>query len=501
VIRLFLFMQALSGLYRPSVLMCGVVFFSLLVSHTAFADSTPTNREAVLCNTSESFETTMGVSTEDGLRIFERFGSISTVAGEIGAILKDAWQLLYQGIINYGLPQIGAAMMILMVVIFGIMFALGVVQMPLNEVLKRVMKMIVVGLVLTSMAFFEEYFYGFFHDGIGSVTAAMVEQVANTLTPTAGGISSTCATGAGSTGVGDPIAARVFAPMDQLFCDLLRPENLMIVEAALGTPPYGIVYAVAVGLGTLFTFGAIARAVWVYLMALMTTSFLFGLAPIFIIFILFERTKNMFNAWLNQLINFSLQPLLMFTFITFFIVLMHQSLEVGMFGTQVCFGTINHIQGFEALGEDISNRALQFTDGQGNIMLASGDWEGLKCVQNGQFVPCTEPFPIDFMALLTFVILAFVAFQFYNYVIDIANDIAGSFISLEMGSPVQQGIQTVTNNMNNAIAAMAQGKSSGEVMRAAGLASAIDMGGTTPPPATPPTAEQPNQRQGGPQEE
>ena len=70
------------------------------------------------------------------------------------------------------------------------------------------------------------------------------------------------------------------------------------------------------------------------------------------------------------------------------------------------------------------------------------------------------------MGMLTFLLLAYVAYQFYNHVIDLANDIAGSFINIELGSPIQGAITGLGDRVSAGIKAATAGES---VMTAIGL--------------------------------
>lgn len=427
--------------------------------------------QEIICNTSEAFQNMGGGARP---RIFDEFGVISTVANEIKALFDESWELLYTSLITSGFKEIAVALMVLYVVIFGVLFTLGTVQMPLHDAVKRVVKISVVALMVSSTEFFQDTIYRFFREGMGQLLGQMVDKVSNLLT--GGGPESTCAAGEG-----------IFAPMDRLVCDMLRPETLMIIDAALNTPPYGIAYVVTSVLGSLFVIGAIARAIWVYLISIMATSFLFGMAPVFISFIMFERTKRMFDAWINMISNFTLQPLIMFTFISFFILLMHQSLSDGMLEAEVCYGP-GTLMGLETSGVQATEiPVLQFTDGEGNTFLYRNDPDGPKCLQNGEWTPCEVEFPLNLMALLTFVVLGYVAYSFYDNVIDIARDVTSSFAGLETGSPVKGLMDEVGNKVNDGVKAAVTG---GNIAQAMGLAP----GGIRD--SAPPTT----QRIGGPQE-
>jgi type IV secretory pathway VirB6-like protein len=66
---------------------------------------------------------------------------------------------------------------------------------------------------------------------------------------------------------------------------------------------------------------------YTYIKCIIGLSFMLALAPIFIILILFQRTYKLFEGWLSMVINFALQPILMFAFLGLFIAMITASLQ------------------------------------------------------------------------------------------------------------------------------------------------------------------------------
>jgi hypothetical protein len=64
------------------------------------------------------------------------------------------------------------------------------------------------------------------------------------------------------------------------------------------------------------TFAAI-QVVWTFVTAIMALSFLLMVSPIFISFLLFKTTEKLFRGWLNSVISFTLQPILILAFVFF----------------------------------------------------------------------------------------------------------------------------------------------------------------------------------------
>lgn len=382
-------------------------------------------------------------------------GFVSKTAKQINETISDAAERLYKGIATGGYASLVASVLVLYVLIFAAMFTLGMVQTPLNEMLVRVVKMLVVASVVgpAGWEFFNEYVVTLFTSGRDYIIGQMLQ----TMAAYTGG------------SVGAPVDmgnadVPVFTPIDMLFAQIIQPSTLMMLEAAINTPPYGIIYVIILVVGGLFLIGAVARALWVYLVSVLAISFLFGLAPLFVVAMLFERTKGMFTAWISQIVNFTLQPILMFTFITFFVVLLDYSVK-NMLKFEACFGELFSV--VEAQGAGSTSFGLQFKVGD-DVLVATCEAGGCRCVpeQGGAEVPCPDiegGFPLNLMDVLSFLLLCYVAFQFYNNVVDIANDISGAFVNLDAAtsSPVRELMDKAGAGIQGATVQALKGNPSG----------------------------------------
>ena len=80
----------------------------------------------------------------------------------------------------------------------------------------------------------------------------------------------------------------------------------------------GLIIGVVVLYGMFKYFMNIARALIMYLISVMGMAVLLMIAPIFISFILFKYTKEMFDSWLKMLMSFLFQPLFLFLCLSMF---------------------------------------------------------------------------------------------------------------------------------------------------------------------------------------
>ena len=191
---------------------------------------------------------------------------------------------LYKRIVGApGFKNAVKALMLLYVVITGMMFVIGVVQMTHKELVMRVVKLIFVSLLLSSeysWTFFDYYLYGFFIDGSLYLKNLVLQ--------------------AGFGGQ-KSIVSLVFSL--QLFYKLSAVATTSFVGIF-----YVIVYIIALGLFVFVVFETYIA----YLIAMMIMGLIIIMAPIFLSLILFGVTKRLFDIWLKKVMYYAIQPVFLF---------------------------------------------------------------------------------------------------------------------------------------------------------------------------------------------
>lgn len=143
-----------------------------------------------------------------------------------------------------------------------------------------------------------------------------------------------------------------FSFADDLVSTILSLPFLKTV-IALFSPSVGTgwVYGLIMVMFMWFFVSAMVRAIYVYVLSLIMRAVLFGLAPIFIAFIMFNRTKFLFEGWLKQIIHFSLLPVILFAFLGLFGNLVDYFLSaagesaVDGVQSQICFDVVSSFPG------------------------------------------------------------------------------------------------------------------------------------------------------------
>jgi type IV secretory pathway VirB6-like protein len=120
-------------------------------------------------------------------------------------------------------------------------------------------------------------------------------------------------------GLGDKLdKLDIFYAIDLNLSKLFNFEYIKMILAIGGYGYTGIFTSVMMFAVLITYFLAIIMCVKVYLMAYIARFVLYALGPLFISFALFNQTRSLFDGWLQQLINFTLQPVFLFIFFGMF---------------------------------------------------------------------------------------------------------------------------------------------------------------------------------------
>ena len=210
--------------------------------------------------------------------------------------------------------------MVLYIAIFGVSFLMGLSNMTQGDLFMRVLKIgIIYSLLLPgSWEFFNDFIVSF-------------EQSAEDISMLLAG---------NFIGEKNGVESSIYSLLDRIIYLLFQPVIHYKATSVFFSPILiGIIMGVALYYAFLLMIYAIGKSIIVYLVIKIIFTMLFMVAPIFIIFLLFEKTKEMFEKWLNMLISYSVQLIFLFLAIAFFSYLI---LEIfyGLFNFGVCWKPI-----------------------------------------------------------------------------------------------------------------------------------------------------------------
>ncbi len=110
----------------------------------------------------------------------------------------------------------------------------------------------------------------------------------------------------------------LFGAMDNMLSRIFDFHLWQLILGLLSMGKTGIFYSVMVFAMIVAYFGTVVIAIKTYFMAEIARWVLYGLAPLFLSFALFNQTRSLFDGWLQQLINYTLQPVFLFIFLGMF---------------------------------------------------------------------------------------------------------------------------------------------------------------------------------------
>ncbi len=215
-------------------------------------------------------------------------GAVKPITDKFHSFTRNFYDKLTK---NVTLQRIIRSALILYVTIYALTFLAGATQITAKDLLTRFIKIALVAILLRedSWKFFNDYLFSAFIEGTDYIMTNVV------------GLSSSKSN---IFGFIDPIFDKYTNGRFWLllFIQLLQIHNGLIVVAII------TIYSL-----TLY-FRAILEVIIGYVIAYVGLSVMISLAPFFIILVLFEKTKSIFDNWLSTLFSYVMQPSILLIF-------------------------------------------------------------------------------------------------------------------------------------------------------------------------------------------
>ena len=236
---------------------------------------------------------------------------IANVITPVKAQLNAARQIIYNSFVGQACQtdvpmfQIFMRMLNVYIIFYALFFMFGLIQINALDLVKRLFK---IGVLLnllnstTSWNFFNENLFKIFEQG----SEYLMQLTLNSNVINSGPYDANSIM----------FERYLFQFVDDIMGNLWTSNSMAKISSLMMTPiffMFGIFLIYAMVILTL----AVIEAVIAYLFSLIAISLLFCVAPIFLMFALFDRTKDMFNRWIKYLFNFAFQPVFLFLMIIF----------------------------------------------------------------------------------------------------------------------------------------------------------------------------------------
>lgn len=234
----------------------------------------------------------------------------------------------------------------LAILIYGVGVATGIIQTQLGDAIVRIGKIIFIAIVATNWTYFYNVVGGFFLNGTDEIMSYMFKSLGELY---AQNLTSGTTT--------EYNFESMFADIDVFFATIFSVHTFAILAAMISIDgsnagPYSNIYAIFLVMAMWQVIMGLLKVITVYAFSLFARALMFALAPIFFTFMLFNQTKHMFDAWLKLMINYSLQPVIMASFLGMFISAL-SSLFKEVYMLKVCFATPGGTEtGWHFVGDD-----------------------------------------------------------------------------------------------------------------------------------------------------
>ena len=328
--------------------------------------------------------------------------------------------------------QAVSAAAVLYIVIYGVLIMLGMIPATGGDVIMRLIKLgIIWACLISGWSFFYEYFGKAFAEGVNDVVSLF--------SSASQGVPYASINASGNM-TALPLAP-FFAPLGYMF----SYKWFIMMAAVIFTGLFGIVIVGLLVVCMLMFMWTVVGALVTYAKAIVGLKLMLGLAPIFIALKMFNRTEEHFRAWVNQLLTFFLQPMLLFSFLALFMNLISQSIGSIIDRTEYCFVPWVSIPGYTekwkwfraaTCPSKTSSGATVTNCTPDNLEAYSGSWN-----MEGPFegIATAPNFPIDVTEVILLAIFCFLCYQYTQMVARIAQDLSGGIAnSTVSGAEVSQ---------------------------------------------------------------
>ncbi len=336
----------------------------------------------------------------------------------------------FKGVVGEGslLQNVMLILLTIYISFWGIFWLFGLWEASWYQTFTRIMKIAIIVTIFSDNGwnFFEEYVINFFRDGAISIGNIIFSSF-------------------------DEVTGQFFGNKNALFAVLANILDLFLSEAINGkvwsllwSPVFlGLIIVVMFYYSFYLFLHIIFKILTLYLSIFIMMSVAFILAPIFILFLLFEKTKGLFDAWLSLLIGYMLQYIFMIATVAIFS-FMITSLFYGLFNYTVCVRTV--VQCCSFMSKPLS--ILTFLK---PVFIES---------------PYVNPFAQaslipDFFSMVFFLFIFYIFGILLTFMVDLASKIAGGIGVSGMVSEIAK--QTKTDDIGGAAVKIADdiGKKAG----------------------------------------
>jgi len=256
-------------------------------------------------------------------------------------------EYMYQAVLNDKIVRnIISISLVMYISFFGLAFFMGMTDFGKKEIMMRLLK---IGLVIlftnvNAWQMYNSLVITFFKNGMDKLVAVISGIFESNMDRT---LTSIAVEGVGSENFVEVDAGKKFMFSDRLIMDLISKPNMSRIFGLLWIPGKGffaLLYIPIILFLILYFIYMVLDVALKYLINLLKICIGLALGPVFILFSLFEKTKDMFNNWLAFVASRTLEIVILFTMLHPFLVILDGSFK-DMLAFKVCSDDIS-VDGF-----------------------------------------------------------------------------------------------------------------------------------------------------------
>lgn len=374
--------------------------------------------------------------------------------GETAPIAPDAWhnglsKRMYNVLVGGTTNAVGVVsnpfletlrlVLVLYVALYGMFFMLGMVSDDRGDFVKRIFQVSIVSVLLTpdSWDFFNNYFFHLFYVGVDDLIAIFTSD----FTGSALTLYDTPGIGLSNLDVGYDYDAGTAAPLGSIptqrifniftFADitidmLFNQSTWIKISGLLFHSPIGFIYIIIILMGIYIFIMAVFKALVIYLLAMIAIGLLLIVAPIFLIFMLFSRTRPLFDGWIKNLMVYTLQPVMVITALAIFNVFFYSAVHKLLY-YRVCWQNVFRAE-FDVGLFKIEFPLLNF------YLPSSG----------GTPTPTGLDMPTEFFMVFIYIVVTSAMYKFVDWMADLSSEII-------LNDKVASLAAAATKTLNNAL--------------------------------------------------
>ena len=213
------------------------------------------------------------------------------------------------------------ALLVLYLIYTGISYMIGFAKVTQQEVINRILKLAFVSMIISpdSWIFFNTYLFSVLLNASMELIYDIIQPITDIEKINVGNVTHA------------ELVNTVFGMFDEVFHQLFNNAIWIKIWALICTNLVGILVALLIIVAIVSYLICALRIIITYLYSMITLCILFILAPIFISFMLFNKTSKLFRSWINNMISMVFQPIFAFAALAIlhqlFILTLHASLS------------------------------------------------------------------------------------------------------------------------------------------------------------------------------